>query len=161
MADDRRQSVERAPARRRRHGRPPREELDKRGRTTKIQLAVAAQGLPLRIGVTQGTVAACPQAGRLREGITAEHRSADKGYASAALVEQATSRGMHAVIPPRKHRTTQRPYDEERYKLRHLVENAFLHRKRRRGLATRYAKPTASVLAAVHIRCIALGAAIS
>jgi transposase len=95
------------------------------------------------------------------EGITAEHLIAHKGYDSDALVEQATSRGMKAVIPPRKNRTTQRPYDEELYKLRHLVENAFLPLKRWRGIATRYAKHTASFLAAVQIRCIALWAAIS
>ena len=46
-------------------------------------------------------------------------------------------------------------------KLRHLVENAFLHLERWRGIATRYAKHTASFLAAVQIRCIALWAAIS
>ena len=45
---------------------------------------------------------------------------------------------MAAVIPPRKNRTTQRPYDEDLYKLRHLVENAFLHLKRWRSIATRY-----------------------
>ena len=50
---------------------------------------------------------------------------------------------MAAVIPPRKNRTTQRPYDEDLYKLRHLVENAFLHLKRWRGIATRYAKRAA------------------
>ncbi len=33
--------------------------------------------------------------------------------------------------------------------MRHLVENAFLHLKRWRGIATRYAKNTASFLAAV------------
>ncbi len=95
------------------------------------------------------------------EGIAAEHLIAEKGYDSDAIVHQATSRGMHAVIPPRKNRTTQRPYDEELYKLRHLVENAFLHLKRWRGIVTRYAKHTASFLAAVQIRCIALWAAIS
>lgn len=95
------------------------------------------------------------------EGIVAEHLIADKGYDSDAIVEQATSRGMNAVIPPRNNRTTQRPYDEELYKLRHLVENAFLHLKRWRGIATRYAKHTASFLAAVQIRCIDLWAAIS
>ena len=95
------------------------------------------------------------------EGIAAEHLIADKGYDSDAIVDQATSRGMTAVIPPRKNRTTQRLYDEELYKLRHLVENAFLHLKRWRGIATRYAKHAASFLAAVHIRCIALWAAIS
>ena len=68
---------------------------------------------------------------------------------------------MIAVLPPRNNRTTKRSYDEDLYKLRHLVENAFLHLKRWRGIATRYAKNTASFLAAVHIRCIALWANIS
>jgi len=79
-------------------------------------------------------------------------------YDSDAIIEQAEAEGMAAVIPPRKNRTVQRPYDEDLYKLRHLVENAFLHLKRWRGIATRYAKNTASFLAAVQIRCISLWA---
>ena len=47
-------------------------------------------------------------------------------------------------------------YDKDIYKLRHLVENAFLHLKKWRGIATRYAKNVASFVAAVQIRCIAL-----
>ncbi|MBF0574010.1 MAG: transposase, partial [Desulfamplus sp.] len=65
-----------------------------------------------------------------------------------------------AVIPPKKNRAKQRDYDKDLYKYRHLVENAFLHLKQWRGIATRYAKNTASFLAAVHIRCIALWAKI-
>ncbi|MDR2529408.1 MAG: IS5/IS1182 family transposase, partial [Synergistaceae bacterium] len=65
-----------------------------------------------------------------------------------------------AVIPPKKNRKEPRLYDEYLYKLRHLVENAFLHLKRWRGITTRYAKNTSSFLAAVHIRCIALWAGI-
>jgi transposase len=95
------------------------------------------------------------------EGIAAAHLIADKGYDSDAIVDQATSRGMNVVIPPRNNRITPRPYDQELYKLRHLVENAFLYLKRWRGIATRYAKHTASFLAAVQIRCIDLWAAIS
>mgnify|MGYP006220926473 FL=1 len=68
---------------------------------------------------------------------------------------------MEPVIPPRKNRTVQRDYDRSLYKLRHLVENAFLHLKRWRGIATRYAKNTSSFLAAVQIRCIALWTKIS
>jgi transposase len=34
----------------------------------------------------------------------------------------------------------QREYDKDLYRHRHLVENAFLHIKRWRGIATRYAK---------------------
>jgi len=43
------------------------------------------------------------------------------------------------------------------YKLRHLVENAFLHLKRWRGVVTRYAELTSSLLAAVDIRYITRG----
>lgn len=68
---------------------------------------------------------------------------------------------MEAVIPPKRNRKVMREYDAELDKLRHLVENAFLHLKRWRGIATRYAKNTASFLAAVQIRCIALWAHIS
>jgi transposase len=95
------------------------------------------------------------------EGIAAEHLLADRGYDTNAILEQAAQQDMKVVIPPRKHRKIQRDYDRYLYKLRHLVENAFLHLKRWRGIATRYAKNTASFLAAVQIRCIALWAHIS
>jgi len=96
----------------------------------------------------------------LIEGLDAQYLLADKGYDSDALVAQAEARGMTAVIPPRRNRTQPREYDRDLYRLRHLVENAFLHLKQWRGIATRYAKNTASFLAAVQIRCIALWGAI-
>jgi transposase len=61
---------------------------------------------------------------------------------------------------PRKYRKISRDYDKALYRHRHLVENAFLYLKRWRGIATRYAKNTASFPASVRIRCIALLAAI-
>ena len=42
-----------------------------------------------------------------------------------------------------------------------LVENAFLHLKRWRGIATRYAKSTASFLPEVQIRCVAIWCVVS
>ena len=124
-------------------------------------MAVDAHGMPIRVLVTSGTTADCTQAGKLIEGLTAENLLADKGYDTDAIIEQAIKQGMKAQIPPKRNRKEQRDYDKELYKLRHLVENAFLHLKRWRGIATRYAKCTASFLAAAHIRCIALWAAIS
>jgi len=97
----------------------------------------------------------------LIEGIDAQHLLADRGYDSDAVIEQARRQGMEAVIPPRKNRKTPRDYDKHLYKHRHLVENAFLHLKRWRGIATRYAKNAASFLAAVQIRCLALWLRIS
>ena len=72
------------------------------------------------------------------------------------IVEMAIRTAMTPVIPPKKNRKAQRNYDKYVYKLRHLVENAFLHLKRWRGIATRYAKRSNSFLAAVQVRCIAL-----
>ena len=86
---------------------------------------------------------------------------ADKGYDSDAIVAKVEGQGAQAVIPPRKNRKGPRGCDKALYKLRHLVENAFLHLKRWRGIATRYAKNLSSFAAAVHIRCLALWLAIS
>jgi transposase len=92
----------------------------------------------------------------LIEGIEAEHLLADRGYDSDAIVQTAADRGMDPVIPPRKNRNFPRSCDKFLYTFRHLVENAFRNLKEWRGIATRYAKNTASFLAAVHIRCIAI-----
>jgi transposase len=124
-------------------------------------MAVDAFGMPVRIAITQGTTADCTQAGYLIEGIDAEHLLADKAYDTDNILKLAENQGMTAVIPPKSNRKIQREYDKDIYKLRHLVENAFLHLKRWRGVATRYAKNAASFLAAVQIRCIALWAEIS
>jgi len=97
----------------------------------------------------------------LIDGINAEYLFADKAYDTNEILEIAEKHGIKPVIPPKSNRKIQREYDEELYKLRHLVENAFLHLKRWRGIATRYAKNSASFLAAVQIRCIALWAQIS
>jgi transposase len=85
----------------------------------------------------------------------------DRGYDTNEIVEEARKAGMEVVIPPKKNRKEGRFYDKYLYSLRHLIENTFLHLKRWRGIATRYAKNSASFVAAVQIRCIALWANIS
>ena len=102
--------------------------------------------MPVRVFITQGTTADCTQTRRLIEGLDADYLLADRGYDSNAIIEQARKQGMGVIAL---------------YKLRHLVENPFLHLKRWRGIATRYAKNTAPFLAAVQIRCIALWVNIS
>ncbi len=84
----------------------------------------------------------------------AEHLIAVKGCESDAVVAQATQQGMRPQIPPRKNRKTQRDDDTHRHKLRHMAENAILHLKQWRGIATRHATRADSFLAALHIRCI-------
>ena len=110
---------------------------------------------------TAGAVADCTQADKLVQGIDAENLLADKGYDSDAFADGLEGCGITPVIPPRMGRKAPRGYDKYLYRLRHLVENAFLELKRWRGIATRYVKNTSSFLAAVHIRCIAIWAKIN
>jgi transposase len=77
---------------------------------------------------------------------------ADQGYDRDAIAAQAEKPGMAAVIPSRRNLKKPRDYDRARYKLRHLVENAFRIFKQWCGIATRYAKKEASFLAAGQIR---------
>ena len=117
--------------------------------------------MPLRVVVTEGTRADCAEAEGLIDGFQMAYLLADKGYDSDAIVAKAKQQGAEAVIPPRKNRKDSRGYDKSVYKLRHLVENAFLHLKRWRGIATRYAKKLSSFVSAVQIRCLALWLSIS
>jgi transposase len=61
---------------------------------------------------------------------------------------------MSVVIPPKKNRVEARDYDEYLYKIRHLVENAFLKLKRLCGVATCYAKTASAFRGAVVIASI-------
>lgn len=112
--------------------------------------------MPVRILITEGAKADCKEAVHLIEGISAGALLADRAYDTDEIIAYALAAGIEVVIPPKRNRKEQRQYDRYLYRLRHLVENAFLILKRWRGIATRYAKNTASFLAAVQIRCIAI-----
>ena len=161
MADDRCQPHQGSSPRDRSERWQSRYEPHKRGLNTKLHLAVDSHGMPVRITITEGTTADCTQAIALIDGISAENLLADRAYDTDAIVTHLAERGINSVIPPKKNRKVQRDYDKYLYKIRHLVENAFLYLKQWRGIATRYAKNSASFLAAVQIRCIFLWATIS
>ena len=113
---------------------------------------------PVRLVLTEGTWVDCTQAQPLiaRQRRTAQYLLADKGYGTNAIVAEAVAEGMEPVIPPRSHRKEPRYYDRDPYRLRHLVENAFLNFKQWRGIATRYAKRADSFLAIYQIRAFAI-----
>ena len=118
-----------------------------------VRLAVT-EGAVTEGAVTEGTVADCSLALPLIEGIEAECLLADKAYDTNEIIAAATELGMNPVIPPKSNRREKRGYDRALYKLRHLVENGFLEFKQWRGIATRYAKRTASYLAACQLRAV-------
>ena len=110
--------------------------------------------MPVRLAVTGGTVADCSQALPLIAGIEAECLLADKAYDTNEIIATVQALGMDPVIPPKSNRKQKRDYDRALYRLRHLVENGFLEFKQWRGVATRYAKNTASYLAACQLRAL-------
>ena len=86
--------------------------------------------MPVRVAVTAGTVADCTQAAALIEEIVAQFLLADRGYDTNEILDKALAFGCEVVIPPKRNRKSQREYDKEIYRARHLIENAFLHLKR-------------------------------
>ncbi|WP_062328888.1 IS5/IS1182 family transposase, partial [Treponema endosymbiont of Eucomonympha sp.] len=103
-----------------------------------------------------GTVADCSQAPLLMEDLEAEAFLADKAYDTNELLDMLKEADIATVIPPVKSRKEQRAYSHELYRARHVIENVFRALKRWRGIATRYAKLTASFIAAIHVRCLFL-----
>jgi transposase len=106
-----------------------------------------ALGNPLRIRLTTGNASDYPQALPLLEGLTIHTVIADRGYDGDAVLRAIPN----PVIPPKKNRKVQRPYDEHLYKERHLIERIFLHLKNFRRVATRYDKLASSFLSFVLI----------
>lgn len=104
--------------------------------------------------VTKGTWADCAKANALIDGFDASHLIADKGYDRNAIVDQAYTQSMQAQIPSRRHRKTPRSIDRALYRHCHLLENAFEHLKRWRGLAICYSKRLSSFLAYARIACL-------
>ncbi len=68
------------------------------------------------------------------------------GRRSAGLAREA---GATPVIPGRRNRKRSIRYDEQRYRSRHLIENAFCRLKDFRRVHTRYDKLAANFLSAV------------
>ena len=107
------------------------------------------------LGITQGTVADCTQAQSLAAGLPAQYSVADGGFDAKEIVADAIALGMEGIVPLRSRRKDPRDYDQDPYRLCHLVENAFLNLKQGKAMETRNAKNTASFLAICQIRALA------
>lgn len=112
---------------------------------------VDALGNPLRFRLTGGQVADIEQAQALITGFHTQAVIGDKGYDAQAFVACIEASGAQAVIPPRKNRTEQRPYDHDLYKERNLVERFFNRLKQFRRIATRYEKLTCNFASMINL----------
>jgi transposase len=124
------------------------------GPTTKIHAVVDGLGNPTKVALTEGQVHDVTQATEMLRDTRSRWVLADKAYDSDAIVAQIDSQGSTAVIPPRRGRRIERPYDRALFKSRFAVEHFFARIKRCRRIATRYDKLAVAYLAMVLIACI-------
>ena len=120
------------------------------GWTTKVHALTDVIGRPYALMLTPGNVSdvkAAPalieRAGRMR------YLLGDKGYDADWLRRSLREIGITPVIPGRRNRKRTIRYDRQRYKDRHLIENAFCRIKDFRRVATRYDKLAANFLSGV------------
>ncbi len=91
------------------------------------------------------------RAGRMRYllGGVAEGAKRHRGYDADRLRRSLRQTGTTPVIPGRRNRKRAIRYDQERYRGRHLIKNAFCRLKDFRRVATRYDKLANNFLSGV------------
>ena len=100
--------------------------------------------------LTPGNAADSPIAPQLLEGLKgARYLLGDKGYDANSLRKHLRQSAIIPVIPGRVNRKRTIQYDRQRYKERHLIENAFCRLKDFRRVATRYDKLARNFLSTV------------
>ena len=117
--------------------------------STQIHLAVRGLGCPVRIILTAGQRGDAPQAAALLGDDRPAVVLADTAYAADHFRDRIEAAGAIAVIPNNPSRAIKRPFDEELYKERHLIECFFSTLKQFRRIATRYEKTDANYRAMV------------
>jgi len=81
---------------------------------------------------------------------------ADRAYDADRFMDLIYEAGAQPVIPPRRHRRYQHPYDRDLYKERNQIERMFAKLKEFRRVATRYDKLLQNFLGFVKIAAIQL-----
>ena len=71
-------------------------------------------------------------------------------------MRQVEETGSEVVIPPKRNRTVKRPYDQDLYKERNIIERFFNKLKQFRRVATRYDKLLANFMGFVKLAAIAI-----
>lgn len=103
---------------------------------------------PGNVSDVKAAPALLERAGRMR------YLLGDKGYDADRLPRLLREAGTTPVIPGRRNRKRAIRYDQERYRGRHLIENAFCRLKDFRRVATRYDKLAANFLSGVALATV-------
>ena len=122
------------------------------GLTTKIHALVDANGLPIRLKLTEGQAHDGRSAADMLDGIGAgQILLADRAYDSDGLRQSLKERGAWANVKPMPNRTKVPAFSRFLYRYRNLVERFFNKLKHFRAVATRFEKHDANYLALVKL----------
>ena len=124
--------------------------------STKIHAAGDALGNPVRLVGSAGQRNDIAFAHELVDGFEADATIADKGCDADHLCDRLAQTVAAVVIPPKRNRNVQRPYDVDLYKERNLIERFFNKLKHFRRVATRYNKLLANFMGFVKLAAIAI-----
>ena len=125
--------------------------------STKIHATIDALGNPTGFHLTPGQAHDLEGADALLPAVEADILIADKAFdADERVIAPLLAAGKTAVIPPKSSRKSQRHYDKDLYKARHLIENFFCRLKQFRAIATRYDKTARNFLAAIYLVATAI-----
>jgi transposase len=118
--------------------------------STKINAAVDARGLPLRIVLTAGQASDKAAVAELIQGLAPDRDLvADRGYDARAILDLVAAAGGRPHIPTCRDRKVQRSVDPALYRQRNLIERFFNKLKHFRRIATRFDKLARNFLAAI------------
>lgn len=118
------------------------------GLTTKIHALVDANGLPIRLKLTEGQAHDGRSAAELVATLEAgQILLADRAYDSDALRRSLAARGAWANVKPLAHRKDKPAFSSHLYRYRNLVERFFNKLKHFRAIATRFEKHDDNYLA--------------
>ena len=124
--------------------------------TTKIRLAIDANGYPINFEITGGEVRDSQVASQLIELIGGvDYLITYKGYDSEHIREVARYRKMIPIILRKSNsRKQNREFNHYRYRLRHLIENTLTRLKHFRGIATRFEKLARNYKSMLFLACL-------
>ena len=122
--------------------------------STKVHLAVDAQGRPVELSLTPGQEHDIHQASVLLADHEPDYVIADKAYDCDEFVQRIEERGSTAVIPSRSGRTVQRRLLRKQYRRRNQAERFVNRIKHFRRVAPRYEKTARNYLGFVQLAAL-------
>ena len=125
------------------------------GLTTKIHAMVDANGLPIRLVLSEGQAYDGHSAYAMLDGLTpGSVLLADRAYDADKLRAAIADKGAFANIPPMPQRVRRSAFSPALYRYRNLIERFFNKLKHFRAVATRYDKRDDNFLASVQLASI-------